>query len=56
MTDISAPEKLREEYKAVEAFAEQTAAKLYYVQGDITDKAFAESFCQSISSKEGRFE
>lgn len=56
MTDISAPEKLRAEYKAVEAFAEQTGAKLHYVQGDITDKAFTESFCKSISAKEGRFE
>jgi hypothetical protein len=56
VTDIAPPEKLRDEYKSVEAFAEQSGAKLYYVQGDITDKAFAESFCQSISTKEGRFE
>ncbi|BGP44238.1 hypothetical protein JCM10450v2_000049 [Rhodotorula kratochvilovae] len=54
--DIAPAEKLRDEFKACQAFASEIGGKLHYVQGDITDSAFNERFCAEVADAEGRFD
>ncbi|KAI5480087.1 hypothetical protein MNV49_001747 [Pseudohyphozyma bogoriensis] len=54
--DIVAPEKLSDEFKTCQAFAEKVGTVLEYVQGDITDTEFMQQICKTVGDKEGRFD
>ncbi|KAI5480093.1 hypothetical protein MNV49_001753 [Pseudohyphozyma bogoriensis] len=54
--DIAAPENLKDDFKACQAFATKIGSVLHYVQGDITNTASVQKICQAIAAKEGKFD
>ncbi|BGP44224.1 hypothetical protein JCM10450v2_000035 [Rhodotorula kratochvilovae] len=56
VTDIVPEEKLKDDFKACQAFASEVGSKLRYTRGDVSDSAFEQRFCESVSQAEGRFD